>query len=72
MRVNTIDACKVQGGDPESIFNQFAPPPGTLAFSTNPYKPRVSGGANGAVAGGGDADSIFNTQPCGVVWEDCM
>ena len=62
-----------QGGDPESIYNQFDPPPATLAWSVDPYHYRVSGnGPNGSISGGGDPDSIFNTQPCGVVWEDCM
>ena len=62
-----------QGGDPESIYNQFDPPPATLAWSVDPYHYRVSGnGPNGSISGGGDPDSIFNTQPCGVVWQDCM
>lgn len=62
-----------QGGDPESIYNQFDPPPATLAWSVDPYHHRVSGnGPNGSISGGGDPDSIFNTQPCGVVWQDCM
>jgi hypothetical protein len=61
-----------QGGDPDSVFNQFDPPPATLQWSVDPYKHRLTGGPLGAVAGGGDPESIFNIQPCGLTWEECM